>query len=204
METATKFKPILLYQNEKSKKLLEEHVQETANKLNQAVKELELFLGVKLNDTEKLKALKEGVDYVKAHLKKSFQFPKATDEFNMQAMGVDISVIKPVLDNAKSLVSNVYIEINNDKFQVSEKGKGMIVEQCSLYTANEEQNKCYNLSLELCTTLNKAKQNKYISDMEMNQIEHSLSFIRQSIYLQEFKPNHRTISSLNENGKFMS
>jgi hypothetical protein len=77
-----------------SKKILKEKsnaVQHTIQ-LNQFINSCEKILGTLTNE-QKILLKDKRMPYLREEVKKLFQFPNASDEFNMQSLGIDLSVL---------------------------------------------------------------------------------------------------------------
>lgn len=196
---ATKFKPILMYVNEKTRDMITEHFTSIADKLNNAIEEIQSILEIKLSDDEKVEALKQGIDYVTDRLREKFPYPDGDPETNMKLLGKDITELKPLMDNARSLIDNDHLELENGEFQLLEKGRGMIQEQCSLYTSCPKQNEILGYANEVCNIFNKTE---FYDIQTLNQIERSVKIINLNDNSQKFNPNYGIISRMNELGKF--
>lgn len=86
----------LLWIDEKNLKKEELNLMRATDTLNKFVDLSAQVLG-SLDNSQREMVRKERLDYVKAELRKRFSFPNATDEFNYQSLGVNLSPLENLL-----------------------------------------------------------------------------------------------------------
>jgi hypothetical protein len=127
--------------------------QTSVNNANSKIEKAEEFLKRKLTDDEKQTFMKIGFAFVMSELRKDFQFPNATDDFNLQAAGIDVSGIRQDLQ-AMPHLTHFDTEIVDGLFVVSQKAKDNALEAATVYTENEKQNKVFEIAKRLEAAFN--------------------------------------------------
>lgn len=207
METLTKttFEPKLIFTDEEKIEQSIKSAEGIAEQLNDKLSAAEEFLGHKLTDDDILDLLKKGAGSFMRLLRKQFQFPNASDEFNLEALGKekDFESVKSKLSSIVQLFGAYGYELQNGSVKLAENGREVIHKEYKFYTENLRQNEVYELALELCEKLNFAYDQNYIDTSNMYQIEKGIDLISLPLYKpgkKAFIPNHKAILSYREDG----
>ncbi|WP_027880400.1 hypothetical protein [Mesoflavibacter zeaxanthinifaciens] len=83
-----------LWKDEKSIKQEKSNMVTASLNLNRFVKEARSVLGGKLSEEQMIKLKDEKFNYLEKEVKKLFQFPNASDEFNLNALGISIEPLR--------------------------------------------------------------------------------------------------------------
>jgi hypothetical protein len=155
----TEFKQQLLYVNQDG---INSHTTQTelgATALNGFVREAENVLKYKFTDKEKQALKSDGIAFIKNLLKSNFPFPNASEDFNLQSMG---------LTNVKNLYSNyerysgswIYFDyaLTKGVFEASRLEKDKTVQSFSYYTQNEKQNRVLELAEKMIVLFDEAEK----------------------------------------------
>lgn len=135
--------------------------------LNQFVELTEDTIKTTFSDKEKI-ALKEGkIDFIKSYLKPKFMFPDASEEFNLNALGIDLKPIQDFLKTYKSRLDFLNPELKNGRFVIDDIDNLPEVKKYYYYATNDSQLKAYEEAKEVCKHLNAL--------LDSNAITHSQS-----------------------------
>ncbi|ARN78670.1 hypothetical protein BST97_12090 [Nonlabens spongiae] len=129
-------------------------------------------------------------------LRKTYQFPNATDEFNLSALGIDVSVMDHSFNN-RMFVSK-YFEVKNGKVALSPEIDEILTDEFSTYTRHEVQNNEYHRINKFCEMLNGFKDSSMID----SSYGHVLAPFRFADYDPEkgYIPKSSYVKDIDENG----
>ena len=113
--TSTENKPELLWEDKQAIVLSEKEAVKTLIAINQFLREAKSILGP-LTDEQKMILIQRRVEFVREEITKQFQFPNAAFDFNMQALGKDLTQIEKLdIELRKNHPISAYeFEINDD------------------------------------------------------------------------------------------
>ncbi len=139
--TETEFTPVYLFTAEERKKASAEIYATNIEKNNLFLKECSILLNKELTKKEIQSALKDPAVFslkVKEIIREGFQFPKATEQFNLDAQGINLDRL-----NSLSNIQNDGHKYLIEKSMVLPDPKHLknLEEQSKVYTKNEKQNK---------------------------------------------------------------
>lgn len=205
METIekTKFKPILIHTDKERIEQSIKSANNIADQLNEKLNLVEAFLGTPLSETDKLDILNKGTGSFMRLLRKQYQFPNATDEFNVTSMGKEkeFEPTKKALSNIVSLYAAYDFELTDGHVKLSNKGKQAIEKANKVFTTNEKQNEAYELALKVSENLNTAFNQGFIDKSDLHQIERGLKLAKlPTLGGDKISPNTRFISSIRKDG----
>lgn len=142
------FTPVFLYKNDERIRRLQEQVPAAAEKLNAFIEAVERELSRTLKDEEKVKVKEEGIDFLINDLKEEFPFPKASDSFNYEAMGINL---EPLLKKHEfgNRSWQIQLELEEGRFKASSELIDDLSTQYHYYTLNQQQNDAMALAGEL-------------------------------------------------------
>jgi hypothetical protein len=116
---------------------------------------IEKSLKITLTDAD-LKKLsvdtRKFVEAKKGEVRATFQFPNATETFNLESLGVQFAPI----DKALTEISNVnyHFEVVNGSFDEMQSELDRIKSEADIHTANERQAELVTISKDICEGLN--------------------------------------------------
>lgn len=172
------FKPIVLFNDveTKTKKLNSYYKQ--AETLSMAISDLFGILKQvdepKLNDDDLKKFLKMAKPRIIKHFQKSFPHPKASEQINLDLLGVDKLSTKNI-DRASSLIKN--FDIINQKPVLKSEVRARVEETNTILTENEKQNKAKEIAEMFLKASNDALENEFIGKYEYNLLINQNPFI---------------------------
>ena len=152
METMEK--PELLFVDEKGLKNEKLNLIRAESELNKFLEAAEKILG-SLDNDRKWRLKKEKLKFVDSEVKKLFNFPNASDEFNMQALGIDLTEVRSfanIHDNRHN-----YHGWSGYQFYIGENGRFVareeqpILENYKIYADTDKKKR----ALELATAFEK-------------------------------------------------
>lgn len=204
MTAVKEFTPVLMYVNHEKIDGEMKNAKEHAERINSGLAQLEKFLEKDLTDQEKIQLLENGPGYLHEKLKEQFQFPNATDQFNLEAMGKveEYTRMKHLTSNIHAAFHAYDFEVNDGEVVLSENGSEAIIEKNTHSTQNDAQSEAFKLAEKLVKDLNKAKDKEWITRYDLEQVKRSIKII--NLDGQKFVPNYSNISTMNEGGGFMS
>lgn len=123
-ETQTPVQAELLWVDEKNLKKEQINLLRSQTALNNFIKECKNVLNLELSDELKNQLKDVKMNALMIELKKQFSFPNATDEFNLQSLGVD-------LNNAKRISSSEYWELY--QFELNDNGEFIATDNQKLF-----------------------------------------------------------------------
>ena len=157
--TTEVFKPILLYTDDVNKASLIDSYSSNIELHNILISESETLLKRKLTKKEINALLKNHIEFsesVKTLIRDSFQFANASEDFNLNALGLSFDKLEIAVNN---------IQDNDYKYLISE-GKVIaepkqiiaIDDQCKVWTKNSRQNLAYLVAVSLKDLANKLNE----------------------------------------------
>ncbi len=155
MSTGTKtkdnFKPVLLFLDEHLRKKLIDRYNTNLEITNSFLSECETLLGRELTKAEINKAVKNPLEFsehVKTLVKSKFQFPQASTEFNLQAVGLSFGNLETALSMLSNEPLKSYI-IDNGELIPEPKHIDTLTEQAKIKTRNTKQNELLKIAKDL-------------------------------------------------------
>lgn len=193
----TQFTPVLMYRdNEKINNALEndEAVKiDLLEKLTASVRAAESLIDRKLSKDEIQGILNNGFAPILAILKDTFQFPKATDAFNLESMGLDISESKKLANQLSAEYGTSGTAFIEGEFVFQADRKDQITEQFSVYSTTEKQNEAFEYTSKLVSILNEGLETGFIDQYGPAMIERGIKYARVPLGKSLFEINHRDI-----------
>lgn len=109
-----------------------------------------------------------GIEMITAELKTRFQFPQASDEFNLQALGIDAKKLFEYYKRHQSTWNGYEIEFKDGQFIASEIQP--LLEQFRFYADTPARKKLITLSKRLAKVLNELKETGlYMADLKVSE-----------------------------------
>ncbi|MFC4219394.1 hypothetical protein [Flagellimonas marina] len=148
------FKSKLIYYDESKNATMLSNANIAAEKINEVFEQVDSLLEIKPTKEKRQQLLENGYSYVMDELREKFPFPKATDEFNFNALGIDPTPLKETLKGLGIKSSEHFLHLDGIKVAVTDKSKEQMKENCSYWTRNDEENQKYDFANKLCEFLN--------------------------------------------------
>lgn len=169
-QTATAdFTPVFLYKDEERIKRMQAQVPEAAAKLNDFIEEVESEFSRTLSDQEKVKVKDEGIDFIIHDLKQEFPFPKASDSFNYEAMGINLdSLLKKHKLNRSSW--KVKLRYEEGHFTAPRELIDELSTQHHRYTKNQRQNDALRYAGELYDLIERMQDAGFATTTQIGKI----------------------------------
>lgn len=196
MKTTNNFQPILMHTHNTAIASTTKNAEGLASNWNNALKEAEELLKKKLNDEEKIEILEDRMDEIMAQLRSGFQFKNASDDFNMQSMGIDLTPIKEAFMQCKGKFDNNVLELKDSLVMISEEGKAQIENSGRVYTKSIRQNDVYQMAKKLSENLNEALEKNVISRLDKPSLEQTFKIVTQPMGANGFVPDFEVISRM--------
>ncbi|MEH6764136.1 MAG: hypothetical protein V7655_06525 [Aequorivita antarctica] len=196
MKNANKFEPILLHTNENGITSAIKNAEGLASNWNNVLKEAEKLLKKKLTDEGKIEILEDRMDEVMAQLRSGFQFKNASDDFNIQSLGIDLTPIKEAFKRCKGKFDNNILEVKDGLVSISKEGRTQIENSGRVYTKSIRQNDVYQMAKKLSENLNEALEKKIIHKLDKPNLERTFRIITQPMGANGFAPDFEVISRI--------
>src|SRR5690554_4906401 len=124
METMTKFEPKLLQRNDERIARSITEAKQNADLVTEDLSTISEFIGLPLSDSEKLDLLsKKDFEEVMDQVRAQYQFPNATDAFNLEAMGKDASRVERAYKRSAQLSGQYAYDIKDSKAELSKEAE---------------------------------------------------------------------------------
>lgn len=167
---------------------------ETEERINKSLATMETLLGKELDDQEKLTLLQNSVPNLHLKMKEQFQFPNASDQFNLESMGKveEYGMARKVMSNIFAAFQSHDFEIKEGIVNLSPRGKEAIIEKNTHRTENDAQTEALELAEKLVKDLNKAREKEWIDRYNVNQVKKAINIINKAG--GKFVPHYSNIS----------
>ena len=140
----------------------------TAKKLlNQFIQKAEAEAKVKFSNEDKIQLKDNGSDFLTEYFKSKFPIPGATDEFNLQALNVDLNGL--LKHNRKDLWQAYNFKLTKNGFELE--GEPEQLKDCYTYVETEKQAEALKLAEDLSKLLNKASDLGYLSNKYLPKVK---------------------------------
>lgn len=145
--------PELLWIDKKNLKKEEMNLLRAQTALNKFIKECENVLGEKLSDNLKHELKNTKINALMTEVRKRFSFPNASEDFNLQSLGIDLTQAKRI--QSAEAWELYQFELNeNGEFVGSEDQK--MFNQFYYYAKSEKRQKALELASDLVELTNEA------------------------------------------------
>ena len=150
----------LIYIDEKNIRTSHHHGTKQQGILNDFITECEKECRTTFNDEEKLQLKNNTGNFLKEWVKPQFQFPHSTDEFNEQALGIDIAgLIRKGQSLSKEWNKYPYL-LEEGQFIYDEQS---VIDKNTHYAENQFQQDCVEVANELLATIEKGIEKGVLS-----------------------------------------
>lgn len=173
--------PELLWVDQKNLKKEEINLLRAQTALNKFIKECENVLGVNLSDELKHELKDIKINALMNEIRKGFTFPNATEDFNLQSLGIDLTTAKR-LQSAEHWELYQFELNDNGDFIGSENQK--MFNQFYYYAKSEKRKKALQLADKLVELTNEATALGFINVDHLNDV----SFAYRKLVMVEGKP----------------
>ena len=149
-----KFKKELIFDHKEKTEIEIEQLTAKARVVSDTFNKVGLTLKRELTREDETAIVDEGFNYVLRQLRAQFPHENATDELNLQLMGLELENLPNEVNTIKNYFDNG-IELNSKGgVVVSSEKKKAIIEKNKLYTTSEKQNHALKVANELCEFIN--------------------------------------------------
>jgi len=118
------------------------------------------------------------LQFVKDWIKPKFKFPDADDDFNMQALGIDIAPITNYWNANAKQWNGLSVELDKGKFVIPDEVVSDAVAKHYHYAINERQEKAFKEATEICKNLNRMLEKKLIIDGKQKDLPNAFKNVR--------------------------
>lgn len=193
------FEPVFLYKDNFRIKQITERYEKGVKNLNNFVSIVEKNLSTTFDDDEKRQVKEKGMIFIIDRLRMEFQFPKATDDFNLQALGIDVRPLKEYYRKHAASWNPYQYDIVEGEFKTSEKVLSHEVEKYYIYTKNDRQNEALQIAEDLKAQIIKAETAGLVSRFNQSDIRNVTELLEYSSNSQmksEWQINYHFIRAL--------
>ena len=190
-ETTTEFKKVFMYTDELKKINAINKYNTSLEQLNNFIAECEILIERKFTKKEILSATKNPLQFsenIKEIIIDTFQFPKATLDFNLNALGLSFDKIEIAVKNITPTEYKFIIEKGRLAPEPTE--LELIEEQSKVYTKNQRQTDVYLLAKELKDIANKLTDMKLTSTTTKFNYQRATSSLIQLDTTNQLKINY--------------
>ncbi len=136
--------------------------------LNNFVNQAETVAKVKFSDMDKLSLMANGNEFLTNHFKSKFPIPGATDEFNLQALGVDLEGL--LKHNRQDVWQAFKLKLNLDKeFHLD--GDPDQLEACYTYVETKKQAEALKLAEDSSDIFNQLCELGYLENRLIHKVK---------------------------------
>lgn len=160
MTKEKQFKPVFLFKEN-------EHIRAKLGVMEGGILALKSFIQLvegtikmQLTNEEKTQLRDKGTDFIKESLKEKFPFREASEDFNLEALGMrDLEISKNYYKLNSQKWQPYNFQLNEDGiFQITESDREKVNETFSYYTTNEKQNESLKIAESLVKLFDEAEQ----------------------------------------------
>lgn len=155
-----------------------EGLQARADLLNKFVEVSERTLKTTFTDKEKIDLKDNGMAFVIEWLTPKFKFPDADRQFNLQALGIDLTPIEKYWNANRNRWTAINVELDNGKFFVPDIDNLPEIKKHFYYAKNERQEKAFKDALEICKALNKFLNKDFLVHNKWYDVADGFEFVR--------------------------
>ena len=153
-------------------------IQEKVELLNKFVEVSERTLKTSLTDKEKINLKDNGMSFVNEWITPKFKFPDADREFNLQALGIDLTPINNFWNANRNRWKSIQMDVNKGKFVITDIDSLPEVTRHYYYAKNEAQEKAFQEATEICKALNKFQGKGFIKHNKWQDLAGTFEFVR--------------------------
>ncbi|HUH26657.1 hypothetical protein [Gelidibacter sp.] len=144
------FKPQFLFKDDVAMTKEETKVINGAKKLNDFINQIESTLSLTLTNREKEAIQANGLKPIYDDLKTKFPFPNASNEFNLQALGIDLKPLERLYIRSSAMWCDYNYQLNKEGvFEATKEALKNAIDRHIYYTTNDNQNLALKLAKEL-------------------------------------------------------
>lgn len=166
------FKPQFLFKDDVAMQKEKAKVIKGANKLNDFIKLIESTLTLTLTNDKKEAIHASGLKPIYDDLKSNYPFPKASREFNLQALGLDLRALEKFYMKYNSTWSDYDYQLNKDGiFEPTKETLKTANDRHTYYTTNDNQNLALKLAKELELMFSNVETSGHLKKYNRNLIE---------------------------------
>lgn len=188
----SKFKPVLVYVDNEIIDKATANRESLAVKINERLAMATDLIGRELSDEELFNVADKQIKFIDETLKKDFQFPNASLEFNLQAAGKldKYNELKQSFRGIGRFIDIAGIEIKGGKCEFSQAGRKELIASHTHYTKNEMQNKLLKKFNTIIDEFNDLLEIGIISNLDTGQIERVFKFAKKNTDVWELRNSY--------------
>lgn len=152
-------KKVILTKNEEAIQIIYRKAAEATKFLNNFVNQAETVAKIKFSNIDKISLMTNGTEFLTEYFKAKFPIPGATDEFNFQALGVDLEGL--LKHNRKNIWQSYKFKLDKKGFFELD-GEPEQIKACYTYVETEKQAEALLLGEDISALLNKAYELGYL------------------------------------------
>jgi hypothetical protein len=184
MTKVKEFQKVLLYKNEEGINATIKQMEEGKEALNLFILSTERVMRTKFDDDDKIELKDNGIEFIKETLRKHIAFPLASEEFNLEAMGLqEVSDLYKSFEynSGKWLYFNYFL---NEKglFELEENEIKNTIESFSAYTENEKQNQYLRIAEGLVSLFDEAEELGMLNEYGRQQISNVCDLLTVNVH----------------------
>lgn len=153
-------------------------IQEKVELLNKFVEVSEKTLKTSFTDKEKINLKDNGMTFVNEWITPKFKFPDADREFNLQALGIDLTPIVNYWNANQHRWKSLQMDMDKGKFIIPDIDNLPEVTRHYYYAKNEAQEKAFQDATEICKALNKFQDKGFIKHNKWQVLADTFEFVR--------------------------
>jgi len=173
-------------------------LQSRADELNKFVQLAETTLKTKFNINEKNSLKASGMTFVNEWIKPKFKFPDADREFNLQALGLNLTPLQKHYNQKAHLWNGLKVEVKNDVFVIPDIDNLPEVKRHFYYAKKDKQIEALEQAKEICKQLNKFQDKGFILHNKWSDISGAFEFVRYGSESGEIIHNEKRMFYPNE------
>lgn len=158
--------------------LTKKGLQNRADLISKFVELCEKTLKTSFTDKEKINLKDNGLSFVNDWIKPKFKFPDADENFNLKALGMDLTPITNYWNANAKQWNGLSVELDKGKFFIPNMDKLENVTKHYHYAENERQEKAFKEATEICKNLNRMMEKKFIIDGKQKDLTNAFNFVR--------------------------
>ncbi len=168
----------LIKEDKKGIERTKKGLQSRADELNKFVEMAESTLKTKFKTNEKNSLKASGLSFVNEWIEPKFKFPDADREFNLQALGLNLTQLQKYWNQKAHLWNGLKVEVKNDVFVIPDIDSLPEVTRHYYYAKNEAQEKAFQEATEICKALNKFQSKGFVKHNKWQDLADTFEFVR--------------------------
>lgn len=165
----SKFKKVKLFTNKIALTELEKFIENKIILTELFKEEAKKVLKRDLAPIELIKIAESDLSFIEDEIKAQYLFDNSDDEFNLKALGVDLTAVREAHAKLQSYPIKFIVEYDTraQKYVCKSDERERVLEQTITYTSNQYQNNVYNAGLGLIKALERCQKLGFIMPTTM-------------------------------------